>query len=195
MKAKKTKASSTTAPSEKHYVTFYSPGSFMSETTTKSIESWSTMRARQMASEITERYGSKPYSFVFTTRLEQETVAGTASKELRRSGQYYLDAKLETYDELAARNLEDEEILRSNMEGNSWPIIVTNGAGSKTYRWSQPFDSGDAIVNAVGDIVVTGLDPLYVMYRELQNLAFKAYYEDKYPHIFKKTVDSKGVPA
>ncbi len=38
------------------------------------------------------------------------------------------------------------------------------------------------------------------MYRELLNLAFRAYYEDKYPAIFAdgrkpRTVTTKGVPA
>jgi len=50
---------------KKHFVTFCSPGSFVSEETTKPIESWDTEKAIILSKEITERYNSKPYGFYF----------------------------------------------------------------------------------------------------------------------------------
>lgn len=47
----------------KHFVKFFSPGTLYSETTVRSIESWDTKQAAQIARGIKERYGSKPYGF------------------------------------------------------------------------------------------------------------------------------------
>ena len=51
-----------------HFVTFYSPGSFVAEETTKPIASWDIEAAKKMARTVSERYASKPYGFQFTTR-------------------------------------------------------------------------------------------------------------------------------
>jgi hypothetical protein len=53
---------------KKHFVTFYSPGTMVAETTEKPIASWNIKTAKQMASSIRERHGACPYGFRFTTR-------------------------------------------------------------------------------------------------------------------------------
>lgn len=56
----------------KDYVVFCSPGSFVHETSTKEIDSWDVRKAVEMATEITERYGSKPFGFYFRTKGRHE---------------------------------------------------------------------------------------------------------------------------
>ncbi len=146
-----------------------------------------------MAEGITERYGARPYGFQFITE-------GAFGFVIDKSGIYFINAKLETYDEVEERGALDEEILRSNMRGNNYPIIVTNYGKAKNYRFSIPFNRADALVDEAGVVVVTGQDPIYSMYAQLQILEFKAYWEDKYPAIFAdgrkpRTVTTKGVPA
>ena len=51
-----------------HFVTFYSPGTFVAETTTKPIPSWDVDLAVAMASDIRERHGALAYGFRFSTR-------------------------------------------------------------------------------------------------------------------------------
>lgn len=53
---------------QQHFVTFYSPGTFMAEMTEKPIDSWDVKAAVKMAKSVKERYGATPYGFRFTTR-------------------------------------------------------------------------------------------------------------------------------
>lgn len=53
---------------EKHFVKFYSAGSFVAEETVKEIDSWDVNKAIEMSKDITERYGAKPYGFRFITK-------------------------------------------------------------------------------------------------------------------------------
>jgi len=57
---------------KKNFVTFYSPGTFVSEETTKDIDSWNIQEAESMAESIKERHGAKPYGFRFTTRSRND---------------------------------------------------------------------------------------------------------------------------
>ena len=57
---------------KKHFVTFYSPGTFVAEQTTKPIDSWDVELAVSMSGEIKERYGALPYGFQFSTRERGE---------------------------------------------------------------------------------------------------------------------------
>ena len=166
-------------PTEKYYVTFYSPGTFFAESSTKRIVRWSTIQAVKMAEGITERYGAKPYGFRFETRLEQETVAGIASKTIAQSGVYFMNAKVKTYEEIAKVNHEDDYVLLNNMRNNGYPLIATNDGKSKNYHFSIPFDmKKDALVDGTGKVILDGRDPVYSMYAEFQNLAFKTYWQD-----------------
>ena len=126
---------------EKHFVTFYSPGTFVAEETTKPIERWDTAQAQDMAAEITERYGATPYGFRFSTRSRGDS--DLDSSESSRSCMYYINCKVETLEEIEARNDPQERILCENMRCNNWPAIVT---ATKGWKWSQPLCEGDVVL-------------------------------------------------
>lgn len=127
---------------QKHFVTFYSPGTFVAETTERPIESWDTTTAMAMADEITERYGATPYGFRFTTRGRGDD--DLDSKEIASSGVYYLGGKVETLAEVEARNDPNERTLRLNMSGNGYDKIVIN---DNSWRWTQPLNEGDTVLD------------------------------------------------
>ena len=124
---------------EKHFVTFFSPGTFVAETTDKPVASWDVEKAKRMARGIVERHGATPYAFQFSTRTRGHK--DLDSKVSKRSGLYYLGGKIETLAEVEAR--EPDSILASNMRGNGWDRVVTTTNG---YRWTQPLRKGDSVV-------------------------------------------------
>jgi hypothetical protein len=130
-----------------HFVTFYSPGTFMAEDTTKPIDSWDVSKAMEMAKSITERHGAIPYGFVFTTRKRRDT--DLDSKVTKRSGTYYLPhCKVETIADLKAKADSEDSILISNMECNGWDRVVTT---TKGWRWTQPLREGDVVLDKNGE--------------------------------------------
>lgn len=152
----------------RHFVTFFSPGTFVSEDRRQPIVSWDPKLAVEMAERIVERYGAKPYGFRFETDIEGEMPDGEggtlkASKRASTSHFHYLGGKLETYDEVLERNDPKEEILRSNMRCNGDWIVCVNTNG---FRTTMPFDADNVIVDAKGDIVDRGNDPEHVAYRK-----------------------------
>lgn len=153
----------------KEFVTFYSPGTLFAESTSLPIESRDVALATQKSQDITERYNAKPYGFRFETRIVADPVSdgegGTLHvepKTVDTSGMYFLNGRLETVDEVEARNDPKEHILLSNMQGNGmWVVcITTNG-----YKSTQPFTEKDFMVNALGVVVKRGDDPRLVEYR------------------------------
>ena len=156
----------------KHTVTFLSPGTLFSESTIKDIDSWDTKKAVEMAEKITERYNAKPYGFGFETWKTHAPVSdgegGTLEvrpKEEKSSGIYFLGGKLETYDDVVARNLDSESILRSNMRGNEYWVICIN---TNSFKSTLPFNENDRIVDASGVVIESGDDPKWVKYRKEQ---------------------------
>lgn len=127
---------------EKHFVTFYSPGTFVAEQSSKPIDRWDTDTAVAMAREIVERHGAKPYGFRFSTRSRYDDELD--SRETEKSGMYYLGGKVETLDEVEARNDPREETLRWNMRINGHKRIVVN---TNSWRWTQPLDDGDVVLD------------------------------------------------
>src|SRR4051812_893169 len=103
---------------EAHFVTFYSPGTFVAEDTTKPIELWDVDAAVKMARDIHERYNAVPYGFRFTTRTRADDELD--SKVTAKSGLYFLGGKIETVAEVEARNDPAEHILLANMKGNGY---------------------------------------------------------------------------
>ena len=126
---------------KKHFVEFFSPGSFFAETDTKSIDSWDIDKAKEMAKSITQRYGAKPYAFRFITRGRTDDELD--SKVVEQSGYYFINGVVKTLEEIKAENNPDNRILISNMECNGWDRVVITRS---PYRWTQPFGKEDSVV-------------------------------------------------
>lgn len=129
---------------EKHFVTFYSPGTFVAESTTKPIASWDVEKAIKMALTIEERYSAIPYGFRFSTRKQGRK--GLDSKVVKSSGMYYLGGKVETLAQIEARNDPKEEILLRNMCNNKCDKIITN---NNSWRWTQPLGKDDVVLDVL----------------------------------------------
>lgn len=127
---------------EKHFVTFLSPGTFMAENTTKSVENWDVAAAQAMAETITERYSAVPYGFYFTTRTRGPD--DLDSKVTATSPMYFIHCKVETLEEIEARADPTEHILRTNMRVNGWKSVLVTTRG---WRWTQPLRDGDVVLS------------------------------------------------
>lgn len=125
----------------KHFVTFYSPGSFVHEETTKPIGSWDTAAALDMAAEITERHNAKPFGFRFTTRSRGE--ADLDSKVTATSPMHYFGVKVETLAEIEARHDPKDGILIDNMRGNGWSRVARTITG---WSCSMPIKDTDVVL-------------------------------------------------
>lgn len=143
-------------------VTFYSPGSFVHEQTSRLIDSWDVLSAVEMAKGITERYGAKPYGFVFSTTLGHDPIPDgrggcleVSSRELETSGTYFLGGRIITLPELLAGNVDGSRILISNMRCNKWYAVVEN---TNSYRTTLPFSTEDVLLDALGNVVARGED-------------------------------------
>jgi hypothetical protein len=126
---------------QQHFVTFYSPGTFVAEETARPIESWDVEQAKTMARTVLERHGATPYGFRFTTR--GRTADELNSREIAKSPFYWLGGKVETLAEVKARATEKDRILVSNMEGNGYDRIITN---DNSWRWTSPFEKDDVLL-------------------------------------------------
>ncbi len=127
---------------EKHFVTFYSPGTIVAETTENPIDAWDVDTAVEMARTVTERYEAKPYGFRFTTRTRGED--DLDSKVSATSPLHYLGGRVETLEEVEARDDPDEQILRSNMRCNGYDRIIVN---DNSWRWTQPLKPEDIVLD------------------------------------------------
>lgn len=127
---------------EKHFVTFFSPGTFVAETTEKTIASWDVEIAMKMAHDIVERHAATPYGFQFSTRTRGES--DLDSKQSAASQFYHLGGRIETLAEVEARNDPKEEILRSNMRCNGYDRIVVN---DNSWRSTRPLGKDDVMLD------------------------------------------------
>lgn len=127
---------------EKHFVTFLSPGTFVSEATEKPIDSWDVDVAVRMAGDVVERCNARPYGFYFSTRTRGEEDLDSA--ESVRSGIYYLGGRIETREEVMARNDPKEDTLRFNMEANDIKRIVVN---DNSWRATMPLRDEDTVLD------------------------------------------------
>lgn len=128
---------------EKHFVTYFSPGTFVAEQSSMPIDSWNVGKAQEMAGAVSERYNATPYGFQFTTRGRGPD--DLDSKVIATSPMYYINCKVETLEEIEARDDPKESILRSNMRCNGWDRIVVT---TKGWKWTQPLRAGDVVLSA-----------------------------------------------
>lgn len=127
---------------KKHFITFYSPGTFVAEETTKPVEKWDVDTAVELAKTIKERHGAVPYGFRFSTR--ERTAKQLDSKVTKTSALYWLGGKVETLEEIKKRKLPSEKILLSNMECNGWDRVITN---TNSWKWTQPLEKNDVVLD------------------------------------------------
>jgi len=125
---------------KKHFVTFFSPGTFFCEETTQRIESWDVDEAVKMSKGIVERYGAKPFAFQFSTRTRG--VFDLDSKTTKTSARYYLGGKVMTLLDVQTQ-MPKEEILISNMKCNGWDKIIVNNT---PWRSAQPLQKDDVVL-------------------------------------------------
>lgn len=128
---------------QKHFVTFFSLGTFFSETTAKPIDSWDVDLAVAMMTDITERHGARPYGFQFTTRGRGPD--DLDSKVIAKSPMHYVGGKVETIDDVRLRADPRESILLSNMECNGWSRIWSTTEG---WRCTQPLADDDVVITS-----------------------------------------------
>jgi hypothetical protein len=124
------------------FVTFYSPGTIVAETTTKPIPAWDIQTAKAMARTIKERHGAAPYGFQFITRRRTEQELD--SRAMETSPMYFLGGTIETLDQVKARATAADRTLVANMEGNHYDRIITN---TNSYRWTQPLRETDIVLD------------------------------------------------
>lgn len=91
-----------------------------------------------MLSDIEERHGARPYGFQFHTK--KRGWRDFEPKEVKRSGMYYVNCRVQTVDEVEA---EGQSVLADNMRTNGWDRVVTTTRG---WSWSQPFKEGDTVL-------------------------------------------------
>lgn len=125
---------------KKHFVTFLSPGTFLCEETEKPIDSWDVEKATAMSRKITERHNAKPFAFYFTTRARNDK--DLDSKEVKRSGRYYLGGRVLTLKDVE-REMPSETILQSNMRNNKWDKVVVN---TNSWKICQPIQKDDVVL-------------------------------------------------
>lgn len=123
-----------------HFVTFLSPGTFVSEETTKPIASWSVPEAVKLSKKIVERYGAKPYAFRFSTRERGDN--DLDSKTTKESGLYFLGGRVMTLPDVE-REMPNERILISNMRNNGFKKVVIN---DNSWRTAQPLHAEDTVL-------------------------------------------------
>jgi hypothetical protein len=154
----------------------YEPGHVRRGTDHEEIGEWDPVAAMRMATEIRERYNAKPYGFRFETRIVHNPVDDgeggkleVLDKTVAKSGIHYIDGAILKYDDVVDRP--EYRALPDNMRCNAWPLAVETRNG---FRWTAPFEEGDAIVNADGIVTARGTDPEHAEYRAKMFAAWRA---------------------
>lgn len=106
-----------------HFVTFYSLGTFLSETTCRPIDSWDITKSMEMARTIKERYDATPFGFRFSTH---------------ERGDMDMDSK-KVADHC-------DEILLSNMRSNGWKRVIVN---TNSFKLTQAMNDDDVVLQYV----------------------------------------------
>ncbi len=127
---------------KKHFVTFYSPGTFVAEQDVQPIDSWDVKEAQKRAKKVKQRYGAIPYAFQFSTRTRESDDLDSHVSE--RSPMYFVNCTVETLAEVEERNDPKERILRSNMRNNGYDRIAIT---TKGWKWTQPIKADDVVLS------------------------------------------------
>jgi len=127
---------------KKHFVQFYSPGTFVSETKEVEIDSWDVERAKELARGVKERHGATPYGFRFFTRERSDTELD--SKVSKTSPMYYLGGKIRYLAEIKSLGNSDDRILISNMECNGWDRVIEN---TNSWKITLPLEKDDVVLS------------------------------------------------
>jgi len=128
----------------KKTITYYSPGTFVSETTFREINGKNIediiVKATIESKNIIQRYNATPYSF----RIEGISI------------NYYLPHnKVELLSDIKNRKDPNDRILISNMENNDINAVMVSTVGWKS---TQPFHEKDCLVNESGEIILKGFE-------------------------------------
>jgi hypothetical protein len=126
---------------KRHFVTFYSPGTFVAETSEKPIDKWDVKTAVEMARSITERYGATPYGFRFSTRERKPDELD--SKVAKSSGMYFINCKVLTVEDIVNQRNPKNEILIGNMRHNGWDRVVQTKKG---WVFTLPLGKDDIVL-------------------------------------------------
>lgn len=126
---------------KKHFVEFFSPGTFISETTIEPIDFWNVEEAKKMSKNITERYNAKPYGFRFLTKSRTED--DLDSKVTEKSPMYFLGGRIFTLKEIKEQNNPDNNILIFNMKCNNIKRVIEN---TNSWKITLPFGDDDILL-------------------------------------------------
>lgn len=127
---------------QQHFVTFYSPGTFVAETSDMPVKSWDVKEAMKLAHGVKERYGATPYGFRFSTMGRGKRDLN--SRELAKSPMYYLGGKVLTAEQVLAGKDPKEDILRSNVRSNGIKRIIVN---DNSWRFTSALNDDDMVLD------------------------------------------------
>lgn len=129
---------------QQHFITFFSPGTFVDEITTLPVDAWDPVVGKSMAEKSRERHGAKPYAFQFTTRGRRQDELD--SKVIATSPRYFIRGKVRTLEQVAADADPNEHILLRNMENNDIARVVET---RNSWRHTAPMMPGDVVLDEV----------------------------------------------
>lgn len=127
---------------QKHFVEFCSPGTLISETTAKEIDSWDVDKAVAMSRDIAERHNARPYGFRFMTRSRGPN--DLDSKVTARSHFYWLGGTIRTAGEILSGTDPHEDVLRSNVRINNFKRIIVN---TNSWKFTAPLGDDDVVLD------------------------------------------------
>jgi hypothetical protein len=119
-----------------HTVTFYSPGTFLLETSTLEIQEWDVDQALRLAFSVVERHGARPFSFRFNTEGDGKPVVS--------SPLYYIGGRIRTLADVEADNLPNEEVLRWNMKNNGIARVIETNT---SYKHTSELKDDDIVLD------------------------------------------------
>lgn len=125
---------------EKHFVIFFSPGTFVSETTKMEIPSWDIEVAKTMAKTVKERHGATPYGFYFQTWVRNDGAWNESMTAM--SNMYYLGGTVLTLEDIP--DTPENKILRFNMKINNYERVIEN---TNSWKITLPMQKDDVVLD------------------------------------------------